>query len=377
MSPYQKKYRVVISGGGTGGHIYPGIAIANKIKELQPEAEITFVGVKKRIEEKIVPREGYPLHTIQVQYLPRRPGLRTFTFFTSLVIGLLQSLWFLKRYQPRVVVGTGGYVSGPVVYAAHLLGIPTLIQEQNSYPGITTRLLAGKADEIHLAFTEALAYFRKIKNQEKFRITGNPIRLATELPPRGPALQQFGLDARHRTLFLFGGSQGASALNHALRDALPLLTPEIQIIWQTGEADFEAIRQACAGLAQRIFVAPFIYNMMDAYAAATLVLCRAGAITIAELVQLGIPAIFVPLPTAAEGHQEKNARVLVQAQAAAMILQQDLTGQVLQETIEALIFDEPKLQQFRENLRLFHHPHAAETIAQRVLELAQIPVANL
>ncbi|MDZ7263169.1 MAG: undecaprenyldiphospho-muramoylpentapeptide beta-N-acetylglucosaminyltransferase [candidate division KSB1 bacterium] len=373
MAP-QKSCRVIISGGGTGGHVYPGIAIANKIKELQPEAEIMFVGVKKRIEEKIVPREGYPLHTIHVQYLPRRPGLRTLTFFSSLVIGLLQSLWFLKRYQPRVVVGTGGYVSGPVVYAAHLLGTPTLIQEQNSYPGITTRLLAGRATEVHLAFAEALAYFRKIKDQTKFKITGNPIRLATVLPPRGVARHQFGLAEDQRTLFLFGGSQGATALNKALQEALPYLSSEIQIIWQTGEADFDAAKNACSASAQRIFVAPFIYNMLDAYAAADLALCRAGAITIAELVQLGIPAIFVPLPTAAEGHQEKNARVLVEAQAAAMILQQDLTGKSLQQTIEALIFDEPKLQLFRQNLKPFHHPNAAEAIAQRVLALAQIPV---
>ncbi len=369
--PLKNHLRVVISGGGTGGHVYPGIAIATQLKKLQPNIEITFVGVKNRIEAKIVPKEGYPLKTIHIQYLPRKLGIKTVLFFFSLLIGLVQSLFFLLRYKPHVVIGTGGYVSGPVVYAAYLLGIPTLIQEQNSFPGITTRLLASKVDEIHLAFNEAIDYLKKVKNKEKFKLTGNPIRLSPDRVDRFSAIKKFNLYENKRTLLLFGGSQGAAPLNKALLEALPELSTEIQVIWQTGESDFEAMQNACKKFAHKIYIKPFIYNMADAYVVVDLALCRSGAITIAELVQMLVPAIFVPLPHAAEGHQEKNALVLVEANAGEMILQHDLTGSLLKEKIEDLIFDNKKLLQFKINLKKFHYPDAAGEIAQRVVQLAQ------
>ncbi len=364
-----KKFRVIISGGGTGGHIYPGIAIANQLKALHPDCEITFVGVKKRIETKIVPKEGYPLRTVYIKSLPRKLGLKTIWFFFSLVVGLVQSLILLLRYRPAVVVGTGGYVSYPVVYAAHLLGIPTLIQEQNSYPGIATKMLASKVNEIHLAFEEAKQYLPKA-DPDKFRITGNPIRLTSARLDRAKALEQFGMSQDKRTLLLFGGSQGAAPLNQALLNALPVLSTEIQILWQTGEPDYERIRTECQKFPHRMVVQPFFFNMAEAYAAADLAFCRAGAITIAELVQVGVPAIFVPLPHAAEGHQEKNARVLVAANASAMILQQDLTGPLLKQIIEQLIFDDARLAEMRRNLQKFHYPDAAGEIARRVIALA-------
>ncbi|MDZ7331884.1 MAG: undecaprenyldiphospho-muramoylpentapeptide beta-N-acetylglucosaminyltransferase [candidate division KSB1 bacterium] len=361
--------KIVISGGGTGGHIYPGIAIANKIKQLHPKSQIVFVGVKNRIEAKIVPKERYPLKTIYIKSLPRKMGLKTIGFLFSLFVGLIQSIIFLLRYKPKVVVGTGGYVSYPVVYAAHLLKIPTLIQEQNSYPGIATKKLASKVDEIHLAFEEAARYLSKA-HPEKFRITGNPIRLPSGRIDRAKALEQFGLEKNKRTLLLFGGSQGAAPLNEALLNALPELSPNIQILWQTGELDYERVRTESKKFQHRMVIQPFFFNMADAYAATDLALCRAGAITIAELVQAGVPAIFVPLPHAAEGHQEKNARVLVAANASAMILQQDLTGLRLKAAIEELIFDDVKLTEMRRNLQKFHYPDAAGQIAQRVIELA-------
>lgn len=363
--------QVIISGGGTGGHVYPGIAIANKLKEIEPDVEITFVGVKNRIEAKIVPKEGYPLKTIHIRYLPRKVGIKTVTFFFSLFIGLIQSLFILIRIKPKIVVGTGGYVSWPVVYAASLLGIPTLIQEQNSYPGITTKFLASRADEIHLAFEEAITYLKKVKNKEKFRVTGNPIRISSQKIDRSTALQQFNLNEDKKTLLLFGGSQGAAPLNKALIDALPQLSTEIQVIWQTGETDYQAVQDACQQFPHKIFIKPFIFNMADAYGASDLVFCRSGAITIAELVQLKVPAIFVPLPHAAEGHQQKNAQVLVEAGAAEMILQQDLTGWGLKEKLEQLIFSDPKLKQFKQNLGKFHYPDAAGKIAKRVIQLAR------
>lgn len=368
--PEQDQLRIIISGGGTGGHIYPGIAIANKLKELHPNIELTFVGVKHRIETKIVPKEGYPLKTVYIKSLPRKFGFKTITFFFSLLVGVIQSLLLLLRYKPQVVVGTGGYVSYPVVYAAHLLGIPTLIQEQNSFPGIATRMLASKVDEVHLAFEKATKYLKKVKHKEKFKITGNPIRLTSKRIDRSSALKKFNLETNKRTLFLFGGSQGAAPLNQALLEALPGLSTNIQIIWQTGESDFERIRNECQKFPHKILVQPFFFNMADAYSAADLAFCRAGAITIAELVQAAVPAIFVPLPHAAEGHQEKNARVLVAANASEMISQQDLTGTFLKEKIEQIIFDDKKLDQFKQNLSQFHYPDAAGQIATRVIQLA-------
>lgn len=365
-------FRILISGGGTGGHVYPGIAIANKLKELQPNIEIIFVGVKNRIEAKIVPKEGYPLKFVFIRSMPRTIGIKTAAFFFSLLVGFMQSLILLFRYRPKAVIGTGGYVSWPVVYAAALLGIPTLIQEQNSYPGITTKALASRVDEIHLAFEEAKGYLKNVKDKTKFKITGNPIRLTSKSIDRDAALNAFQLDKKKRTLLLFGGSQGAAPLNHALLEALPALSSEIQIIWQTGESDFQAMQQACQKFGHRIFIQPFIYNMAEAYSAADLALCRSGAITIAELVQLKVPAIFVPLPHAAEGHQEKNARVLVEAGAAEMILQEDLTGDSVRKKIESLIFDAEKLSRFKKNLEKFDYPDAAGKIADCVLKLIQI-----
>ena len=364
-----KKIKIVISGGGTGGHVYPGIAIANELKKIVPDVEITFVGVKNRIEAKIVPREGYPLKTIHVQYFSRQIGIKTITFFFSLKIGFIQSLLFLLRYKPGVVIGTGGFVSGPVVYAASLLRIPTLIQEQNSYPGITTRLLAPKVKRIHLAFEEAIKYMSRVKDKNKFRITGNPVRMSGKKSNRANVLKKFDLDKNKKTLLLFGGSQGAAALNKVLLNTLPLLRTDIQVIWQTGEPDYQELKSVVEKSNHKIYIQPFIYNMADAYCAADLAFCRAGAITIAELMQIAVPSILVPYPHAAEGHQEKNARVLVEANAAEMILQQELNPTVLKATIERLIYDREKLSDIKKNCEKFYFENAAKEIAKSILEL--------
>jgi len=361
--------RIIITGGGTGGHVYPGIAIAKELKKQLPEAEITFVGVRNRIESQIVPREGYPLKTIHIRYFSRKLGIKTVTFFFSLFIGLMQSLKFLLRYRPQIVIGTGGFVSGPVVFAATLLKIPTLIQEQNSYPGITTRLLAPRVNRIHLAFEEAIKYLTKVKDKTKFRITGNPVRLDTKPINQAEARQIFNLDKNKPTLLLFGGSQGASALNKMLLKTLPILSSEIQIIWQTGEADFGTMQPASQKFPHQIYIRPFIYNMGDAYSAADLALCRSGAITIAELVQMNVPSILVPYPYAAESHQEKNARVLVDGHAADMILEPNLNPELLKKRIEELIFNESLLSDMRKNLKKFHHENVAAKIARSAIEL--------
>ena len=366
-------HTIVISGGGTGGHIYPGIAIANELKRKLPGAEIIFVGVKKRIEAKIVPSAGYRLKTINVQYLSRKFGIQTFTFFFSLLLGFFQSLFLLLKFKPQVVIGTGGFVSGPVVYAACWLGIPTLIQEQNSYPGITTRLLAPKVKRIHLAFEEAKKYLGKVKDSDKFRVTGNPVRLEEKKVDRAAARSQFDLAPNKHTLLLFGGSQGASALNKILLETLAQLSIDIQIIWQTGEPDFEKTRLAAKNYPHQIYLRPFIYNMAEAYAAADLALCRAGAITIAELIQKKVPAILVPYPHAAEAHQEKNARLLVEGKAADMILEQNLNSVFLKEKIEQLIFDENRLSEMRDNCKKFYFENAAEKIAESAIELMNQP----
>ncbi len=361
--------KVLISGGGTGGHVYPGIAIANELIKKIPDIQITFVGVKGRIESKIVPREGFPLKTIHIQYLSRKLSIKTFTFFFSLLVGLVQSFFLLLRFKPNVVIGTGGYVSGPVLFSASLLGIPTLIQEQNSYPGITTKLLAPKVKRIHLAFEEATQHLTKVKDKSKFKMTGNPVRLSTKKISRYSALQKFGFNLNKKTLLLFGGSQGASPLNIALLETLPKLSPDIQIIWQTGEPEYEKLELASHKFPHKIFIQPFIYNMSEAYKAADLAFCRAGAITIAELAQMGVPSILVPFPHAAENHQKKNAQVLAERDAAVLLPQNEMNPEVLKEKIESLIFNENKLAELKRNCQKYFYPDAAAEIAQSAIDL--------
>lgn len=368
----QEKLRVVFAGGGTGGHLYPALTIADEIRKQRPETTIVFVGTRGRIEERVVPRSGYPLETIWISGFRRAVSFELVLFPVRLVVSLVQSLLLLRRIRPQVVVGTGGYVCGPVLYAASLLGIPTLIQEQNSYPGVTTRLLAPRVDEVHITFASTRKYLRR---KENVFLSGTPTRSSLGGVSRGAGAQAFGIDAAGKTLLVFGGSQGSVAINNGFLNALPgILADGVQVIWQTGEKDFGRIRYA--GAVERavelhlVWVGAYIEQMEKAYAVSDLVLCRAGATTLAELTRIGVASVLIPLPTAAADHQTENARTMVEAGAAVMVTEEEMN-----EKLSPILH---KLLTKPETLRLMAHkaagigmPDATAHLARAILALAQ------
>lgn len=360
--------RIIFAGGGTGGHLYPAVAIAQAVLKLEPKAVISFVGTEKGIEATEVPKLGFPLHLISAPSLQR--GLSRRAFFENLKFPfrLYASLNECKRLffqeEPDVVVGTGGYVSAPVVWQAQQWEIPTLIQEQNAKPGLATRILARKADEVHLSFLESLDYF----DQDNVFVTGNPTRL---LPahPKETARAFFGLDAVRKTLLVFGGSLGARSLNQALESWLDELLAQFNVIWQTGKLDYEAIA-ARVGQRPHLWLGAFIERMDYAYSAADVVLCRAGASTLAELCNVGAASVLVPYPFAAANHQFYNAQALAESGAAEMILDKDIRTHEAKRKVMALLEDEARQAQLRKNAKKHARPNAAEQIARSVIRLA-------
>jgi UDP-N-acetylglucosamine--N-acetylmuramyl-(pentapeptide) pyrophosphoryl-undecaprenol N-acetylglucosamine transferase len=357
--------KVIFAGGGTGGHVFPAIAIADEVKKLDPSAEILFVGTKEKIESRLVPQKGYVFRTIWISGFRRKLSPDNLLFPLKVLISLLQSLLLLKSEKPDVVVGTGGYVSGPVLYVASLLGIPTVVQEQNSLPGVTTRLLSRRATEVHLMFESAVRY---LKRSDNIRITGNPTREILGSISRTAALEHFGFLGSKKTLLVLGGSLGARSINNAIVHCLKELgNAGIQIIWQTGDLDFERVR-SLTGEYPDVKVYKFIESMEYAYAAADLALCRAGAITIAELTRLGVPTVFIPYPYAAANHQVENAKVIVNAKAAEMIMDHEADRKTC-EVVLGLIHDDGRLQAMHENSLMLGKPAAAKEIAQLVITL--------
>jgi UDP-N-acetylglucosamine--N-acetylmuramyl-(pentapeptide) pyrophosphoryl-undecaprenol N-acetylglucosamine transferase len=359
-----KPLRVLIAGGGTGGHLYPGVAVAREIQRRRPDATVTFAGTARGIESRVIPREGFQLDVL------RSAGLKATSIAARLRgLGLLPlsgaDAWrILSRRTPDVVIGVGGYSSGPVVLAAALRGIPTLLLEQNAVPGFTNRTLARFVSAAAVTFDETVAFFRG-----KGFVAGNPVRpefFETEAGRSAPA-------DRPR-LLIFGGSQGAHAINMAMVEAAPRLAADarrLAITHQTGERDLERVREAyrAAGLDAR--VEAFLFEMDREVKAADLVVCRAGATTIAELTAAGRPAVLIPLPTAADDHQRKNAEVLAKAGAAELLPQAELTGDVLASRVLALAGDEARREEMARAARTFARPDAAKVIVDKVLELAR------
>jgi len=362
----------VFAGGGTGGHLYPAIAIADEIRKLRPEARIVFIGTRGRIEERVVPASGYPLKTIWISGFRRAFSFGTVLFPVKLVVALVQSFLLLRRIRPRVVVGTGGYVCGPVLYVASLLGIPTLIQEQNSYPGVTTRLLAPRVKEVHITFESTRQHLRRA---EGVILSGNPTRSSLGSVSREEAARFFGIDGKNLTLLVFGGSQGSVAVNSGfLSSVAGVLADGVQVLWQTGERDFSRIASAPevqAAVARRmVWVAPYIEKMEMAYAACDLVLCRAGATALAELTRIGLPSVLVPLPTAAADHQTVNAQTMVKVGGAVMVREQDMKEYLLP-TLHELLAQPAKLQSMGQSAASIGMPDAAIRLAAAVLALAE------
>ncbi len=367
----EKQLKIIISGGGTGGHIFPAVSIANAIKKLQPDAEILFIGAEGRMEMQRVPEAGYKIIGLPVAGFDRKRLWKN----VSVVMKLLKSQWkarsIIKEFNPQVAVGVGGYASGPTLKTAGMMGIPTLIQEQNSYAGVTNKLLAKKANKICVAYDHMEKFFP----QEKIMMTGNPVRqdLLEKKVSREEALQTFYFDKDKKTLLVLGGSLGAKTINESLLNNLAFIKshPEIQIIWQTGKIYFQQIQEALKKEAKidNLYVTDFIKDMNVAYAAADLIVSRAGAGSISEFCLLSKPVILIPSPNVAEDHQTKNAMALVEKEAAVYIKDSEANDKLLPTALE-IILNEDKLNSMSEKITTLALPDSAAIIAKEVIKLA-------
>ena len=368
MAGSEGAIRVLIAAGGTGGHLYPGIAIAEEWIRMHPDSKVLFVGTSRGPEAKAVPRAGFTLQTIAARGFPRRPGLGWIQAVYGLAKALVQSFRLVVDFKPHVVVGTGSYVSAPAVLVARLFGLPVILQEQNSIPGVTNRWLNLIATEVHISFLESRGYFRRKNN---LRVSGNPIRRSLLRQDKATAYEAFGLDPGKRTLFVFGGSRGAASINRATEGALTLLRQQsqLQVIWQTGAEDFEGIRDRFRNVPIKVCVFAYLEMIEKAYAIADIAVCRAGAMTIAELTACGVAAILVPYPHATRDHQTHNARGLAERDAALVIADKELTAETLAKEIETLLRDEPRLRRLGRNARAFARVDAAQRIARSMEQL--------
>jgi UDP-N-acetylglucosamine--N-acetylmuramyl-(pentapeptide) pyrophosphoryl-undecaprenol N-acetylglucosamine transferase len=359
--------RVLLAAGGTGGHVYPAIAIADAIKERSPDSEILFVGTRDRMEWQAVPKSGYVIKSVWISGFHRRLTPQNLLFPVKLITSIIQSYSILNSFKPDVVISCGGFAAGPVGWVAARKGIPIVIQEQNSYPGVTNKLLAKYASLIFTAFEDAAGYLPK----EKISLTGNPVRKQLSKSDRSVSLDQFGFKKKKPVLLVLGGSGGALALNNAMMEHIEELHDSlgIQIIWQCGKKYYDDLKQKVeveefSGLR----LVPYIENMPAAYSAADLVLTRAGASTCSELMLLGQPAILVPSPNVAGDHQSKNAQSMVDAGAAVGLNEKKLVEK-LPDTVKQIIFDHEKLKMMSRAMSGLAKPDAASTIAKEIYTL--------
>lgn len=368
--------RLLLAGGGTGGHIYPALTVAEALRERVKDLDILFVGSKRGLEGDVIPKAGYRLATIDVMGFKRSISAQNLTVALKAGKSLLDSWRIIRSFRPDVVVGTGGYVSGPVILAASLMGLPTMIQEQNVVPGVTNRVLARFVRAVAVSHEESRRYFG---GRARVVVTGNPIRPAILAATRDQGVKELGLDPGLKTLLIFGGSQGSLAINRAVVEALPgiLEIPCLQVLHQTGSKGYEEARRQVEDLGldedrkRRLELLPYIYHMEYALAAADLVIGRAGAISIAEITAKGIPAILIPLPTAAEHHQERNARALEDAGACVVIPEPLLSGERLLSTVRELFSDPGRLSAMAAASRRRGRPEATQEITGLILALAR------
>lgn len=362
--------RIIISGGGTGGHIFPAISIANAIKELRPDTEILFVGAEGRMEMQRVPAAGYKIIGLPVVGFDRKNLLKNFSVIVRLIKSQAIARKIIKDFKPHVAVGVGGYASGPTLKMAGAMGIPTLIQEQNSYAGVTNKLLASKASKICVAYPGMEKFFEK----DKIIMTGNPVRqgLLENNISKEDAIKSFGLNPDKKTILIVGGSLGARTLNNCVMHSIDKIkSSDVQFIWQTGKFYIKEAK-ACseaAGNPEMLHTTDFISNMNAAYTAADLVVSRAGAGSISEFCLLGKPVILVPSPNVAEDHQTKNAMALVDKEAAVYIKDSEAEEKLIDSAIK-LVNDEPKLKTLSGNIKKLAFNNSANVIAEEVCKLA-------
>lgn len=365
--------KYIISGGGTGGHIFPAISIANAIKARDKNAEILFVGAEGRMEMERVPQAGYPIEGLPVRGFDRKNLLKNIKVLVDLQKSSRKAKKIIQQFQPDIAIGVGGYASAPTLKEAAKLGIPTLIQEQNSYAGVTNKMLAGKAKTICVAYDGMERFFPK----EKIVMTGNPVRqdLFEVAPKAKEAYDFFGFDSHKKTLLIVGGSLGARTINQSVSGALDLIAKEdIQVIWQTGKLYIEAAHRDAFGFEGKdLIVTDFVSRMDYAYSIADLVISRAGASSISELCLLAKPVILVPSPNVAEDHQTKNAMALVNKNAAVMIRDVEAKDQLIPKALE-MIQDEQLLKELSENIAKLGEKNSADRIADEVFKIIHLNV---
>lgn len=366
----KEELRVIISGGGTGGHIFPAISIANAIKAQHPDAKILFVGAEGRMEMKRVPAAGYEIKALPICGFDRKNLLKNILVLFKILKSQRMAKKIIREFKPMVAVGVGGYASGPTLNVAESLGIPTLLQEQNSYAGVTNKLLARNASKICVAYEHMDRFFPK----DKIILTGNPIRqdLLNNDQTKEQVCERFKMKPDKPTILIIGGSLGAQTLNRSVMTRLQeIAQSNIQIIWQCGGYYFNQILEELTqqGQPDNLFVTDFISNMKEAYAAADLVVSRAGAGSISELCCLGKPVILVPSPNVAEDHQTKNALALVDKEAALYVKDADAERRLIPLAIET-VQNQEKLKKLSKNIKTMAYPDAAKTIAEEVYNLA-------
>ncbi|MFV0237839.1 MAG: undecaprenyldiphospho-muramoylpentapeptide beta-N-acetylglucosaminyltransferase [Flavobacteriales bacterium] len=362
-----KSHKFIISGGGTGGHIYPAIAIANEIKRREPKAQFLFVGAEDKMEMQKVPAAGYEIKGLWISGLSRKLSWELLKFPFKVMSSLWNSRKIIQNFKPDIVIGTGGFASGPILYMASQKKIPTLIQEQNSYPGITNKKLAQRAASICVAY-EGL---NKIFKNDYVQVTGNPIRaeIFQNLPTKKEALTFFGLEEGKKTILSVGGSLGSQNKNNAWKAQIEKIkTSNIQLIWQTGSRDFKSLNEDISLQVDNIKILEFIHEMKMAYVAADLIVSRAGAIAISELCLVGKPVVLLPLPWAAEDHQTKNAETLVK-EGAALMIKDAVANEELVPTVLKLIQDDEGLRQMGENIKKLGKPDATTNIVDEVYKI--------
>lgn len=354
--------RLMVAGGGTGGHIYPALALIEQLQRVEPETEVLYVGTTRGLENQIVPKAGIELRTMEMQGFKRSLSLDNFKTIYLFMKSVSTAKKWLKEFKPDVVLGTGGYVSGAVLYAAAKLGIPTVIHEQNSVVGVTNKFLSKYVDEIAISFEAARSQFPS----DKVTLTGNP-RAQQFLNAAGDEFSwtQVGLRDDVPTVMIFGGSQGAPKINQSVLMALPELNQRhYQVVFATGQKRYDAFMEQLAGqpIADHVKIVPYIDNMQTKLSHVQALVSRAGATTIAEVTALGLPTIMIPSPYVTANHQVKNAQALVDAGAAEMILESDLSGTSLLEAIDTLMLDERTQRQMAGKAEKLGHPHAADDL---------------
>lgn len=358
---------MVIAGGGTGGHLFPGIAVAEEFRKRDGQTEIMFIGTDKGIEARVIPREGYTIRFLKAEGVLGKSLFKKLSALFKMLTSVIGARALFNESRPDIVVGTGGYVSVGPVLAARMMSIPTLILEQNLVPGLANRMLARIVDAIAVTYHESLDFLPRMKT----RLIGNPIRQGILKGRREDALELFSLESERLTIFISGGSMGASRINHAMIEALNVLLDmrdDVQFLHQTGEKDYEKMRTQYRDMGYHAMVVPFIYQMAEAYAVADLVISRAGATTLAEITALGKPSILVPYPHAG-GHQEFNAQKLYEIGGCEVIKDHDLIGVTLAATIRKICRREELRSEMRQHSRALGRPDAAQKAVDMAVSL--------